>query len=384
MKKDRVFPILKVLCFAVIFFLVLFCASYILRPSITMQGNNERLGLLGYYAEPENTIDVLYLGSSDATAFWSPWNAWQTAGFTSYTYGKSMLRASMFEGLLDEALKTQDPSVVVVSVRTILQSGSTVEETALRSVTDALPYSTLNRWKMISRNRGQIVLTANDVENDGTGEPDRSLFGLLPFYFDIMKYHENWQNIWEGSFNYRLLGSFRSNTKGFLIGTGSQSQTRDSSVSGIRETLALDSTAEEALLSLMKRARRDGFEMLFVMPPYCETESDRMLYNRAAEIISGAGFELVDFNEYFTEIGLDVETDYYDPGHTNFLGAVKYTEYLIRWLKEHYDLPDHRGDPSFADWTDGLAEWEKLETEAVLTCLSRRNSVFYLPDSDPE
>ena len=120
--------IFKSLIFVLIFFMLLFHISGILRPSITIEGNNEKLGMLGYYAEPKNTIDVLYFGSSDATAFWIPFKAYEQAGFTSYTYGKSMMRASMFEDMLDEALKTQSPSLVIISLRTILQSGDTVEE----------------------------------------------------------------------------------------------------------------------------------------------------------------------------------------------------------------------------------------------------------------
>lgn len=376
MKKHHFPLILKSLAFLLIFFGLLFHISNVLRPEVTIQGNNERLGMLGIYAEPKNTIDVLYFGSSDATAFWSPFTAYEQAGFTSYTYGKSMMRASMFEDMLDEALKTQSPSLVIVSLRTILQSGDTVEEAALRSVTDSLPYSTLNRWKMIFRNHGKIILSDNAIENEGTGEPTKGLFAEIPFYFDIMKYHDNWQHIWEGSYHYRGLGRFSSSTKGYFVGTGCVPQKRDPSVSQISKSMELSEGAENALHALMQRADRDGFNILFVMPPYCESTEDRMHFNRAAALISEAGHTVIDFNDFWNEIGMDAENDFYDPGHTNILGARKFTAFLTDYLSTHYDLPDRRTDPRYAAWQEGLENWHKTVSDALRNTISKRKFVF--------
>ena len=368
--------IFKSLIFVLIFFILLFHISCVLRPSITIEGNNEKLGMLGYYAEPKNTIDVLYFGSSDATAFWIPFKAYEQAGFTSYTYGKSMMRASMFEDMLDEALKTQSPSLVIISLRTILQSGDTVEEAALRSVSDALPYSTINRWKLIFRNRGKIVPAGNLIENGGTGEPDTGLFAEVPYYFDIMKYHDNWQNIWEGSYHYRSIGEFESGTKGYFVRTGIQPQKRDGTIPKIQKTTELSSSAETALKSLIRKADENGFDLLFVMPPYCETAQDRMLFNRAAEIISASGYTAIDFNEMYDEIGIDELNDYYDPGHTNVIGAGKYTEYLAGYLSSRYGLEKHLSGQDRSNWDQGLELWKAEEKEAIRNCLSKRKTIF--------
>lgn len=370
--RKRFSRLLKVFVFVVLFFVLLLRFSYMLRPAITIEGNNEKLGLLGYYAEKENTIDVLYIGSSDATVFWIPLNAYRDAGFTSYTYGKSMLRASMFEDLLNEALRTQKPSLVVVSMRTILQSDNVIEEASLRSVTDALPYSSANRWKMIFHNRGNVVFSQNAAENGENGLPDKGILANIPLYFDIMKYHDNWQTVWEGSFHYDDLGRFSSSTKGFFIGTGVKSQNRDTSVPFRNETKEPALSAEKTLRALIEKAKKEKFEILFVMPPYCETAADRMLFNRAAEIIAGSGGKAVDFNEYYDLIGMDESLDYYDPGHTNILGARKFTAFLTGWLSENYDLPDHRGDPSYASWNEDLNAWTSSEADAMRKCLSKQ------------
>ena len=323
--------LIKALLFLLIFFGLLFHFSYILRPTITTIENNERLNLLGYYGEKKNSFDMLYFGSSDATVYWMPYNGFREAGISSYTYGKSMMRATMFEDLLDEALKTQSPSLVVVSMRTILESGETVEEAALRSVTDSLPYTSASRWKMIWRNRNRIVLTSDEKNKGGSGEPTRDPFAILPFFFDIWKYHDNWDNIWEDSYNFGRLGEFTSDTKGFLIRTFREPQKRDASVSQITETIPLSETVENTLHTLMKKADEQGFDLLFVMAPYCESGKTRMMYNRAAELIAEGGYRSVDFNEVFEEIGINEKTDFYDERHLNTLGAEKYTSYFISY-----------------------------------------------------
>ena len=41
---------------------------------------------------------------------------------------------------------------------------------------------------------------------------------------------------------------------------------------------------------------------------------------------------------------LNFDTDFYNENHVNIFGADKYTDFLIAYLKEHYNLPDRRKD----------------------------------------
>ena len=40
--------------------------------------------------------------------------------------------------------------------------------------------------------------------------------------------------------------------------------------------------------------------------------------------------------------------------------------YGAEYLKEHYDLPDHRGDTAYASWDQNLAEWKQLYANQML------------------
>ncbi|MBQ9644464.1 MAG: SGNH/GDSL hydrolase family protein, partial [Lachnospiraceae bacterium] len=72
------------------------------------------------------------------------------------------------------------------------------------------------------------------------------------------------------------------------------------------------------------------------------------------------------------EMEIDGLTDYYDNrAHTNALGSEKVTAYLGQYLREHYDLPDRRGDAAYASWDEAYARWQSEHAEAVREILSK-------------
>lgn len=63
-----------------------------------------------------------------------------------------------------------------------------------------------------------------------------------------------------------------------------------------------------------------------------------------------------------SEIDINWESDSYDGGeHLNYNGAVKVSSFIGNYLKENYNLPDHREDDSFASWNDTLLDNSKKE-----------------------
>ena len=47
-------------------------------------------------------------------------------------------------------------------------------------------------------------------------------------------------------------------------------------------------------------------------------------------------------------------------------GAGKVTAYLGSWLKENYDLPDHRGEAGYDHWNENLVKYEERLEELGL------------------
>ncbi len=69
-------PLVRALAFGCILLALLLCTQEVLAP---------KGGCIdGFYAEPEDTIDVIFLGSSHANAAFAPAQMWREQGFTGY------------------------------------------------------------------------------------------------------------------------------------------------------------------------------------------------------------------------------------------------------------------------------------------------------------
>lgn len=72
-------------------------------------------------------------------------------------------------------------------------------------------------------------------------------------------------------------------------------------------------------------------------------EEKQKMYNYMEDIINGRGYEFLNMNDYYDEMGLDFAADFSDyGGHVNAVGAEKCSTFLGRYLVEHYGIEDKR------------------------------------------
>ena len=95
--------------------LLLHFAGAVLRPAHTDYGSTWD----AYLCEPEDSIDVLFLGSSYAYCDWSPAAMYAGSGLTGYVMGGSEQTPAITYWYLKEALETQSPSVVVMEASSL-------------------------------------------------------------------------------------------------------------------------------------------------------------------------------------------------------------------------------------------------------------------------
>ena len=60
---------------------------------------------------------------------------------------------------------------------------------------------------------------------------------------------------------------------------------------------------------------------------------------------------------------MDFSKDFYNIRHVNLFGAEKYTAFLEKYIKENYDLPDHRTEEEYKTWHDEYARFAQEEAE---------------------
>ena len=333
--------IMRVFIFLVIICLLIVWLSYLLRPIDVY-----RTVISGYYAEPKDTLDAVYIGGSVCFKYWMPLTAWNEHGYTSYNFSTDALPPQLIKYYVTEALKTQSPRLFIIDVRPFEFGDVKIakdltymyREAALRRGIDSFNYS-LNRADMIK----------NCV-------PDEQL--KLEYYFDIIKYHANFDQLSAESFRYSF-NKRKNYTKGYTV-LAERADVVKNDFSDISELKPITPNMEGLLIDLTDHLERLDIKALFIVAPYpIYVENDQKVHNYMGEIITERGFDFLDCNKCYDDIGLDFETDFYDNNHVNVLGALKYTQFLSGYLHDRYEFEDKRNDPAYASWHEDYRLFSK-------------------------
>lgn len=334
--------------FIALFLYLLMTVTYIIRTNGDVKDR-----FTGFYAEKDNTIDVVMVGSSPVYPYYAAPMMWGQYGFRAYPISTNLQRPVAAVGLLEEVRKTQTPSLYVFEMRmyTAREMDLTNNMAYTRGVTDNMKYS-WNRMKVINA-------MVEDVSERYT------------YYFDIFKYHSNWKTMVLPE----QLACFRyekpDDQKGYVM-TDEVGPCEAVDTSGITERLPMPEYQEECLENLLDYLEENELQALFILSPTVMEEEKQKMYNYMGDIISGRGYEFLNMNDYYGEIGLDFAADFSDyGGHVNALGAEKCTAFLSGYLVENYGIKDRRGEKGYESWDAAYSQWLKELEEAKVTIAKR-------------
>ena len=323
---------------------LLFC--YLNKVFSMGDADANRQTFKAFYAEPKNTIDVMYLGTSASNRYFINPLAYKEEGITCFTVATMGMPMFFVPDLIDEVQKTQDPKLYIIEMRWLLKNRDMITDAHIRRVTDNLKYSSIKRdavdtaFAVMDGSKGML----GDIGEKG-----------LDYYIPILKYHGR---LAEGSMSpgdFKLT-STKNQTKGYVMSFNTTKQVNQfpGRVSKKREPLS--DIAEDALNATLDKCdelTKDGdVKVLFVLSPYCCLKGQKPIFNTAFDMVRDRGYKVLDFNRpvMYEELGLDFDKDYYNSKHVNYIGAEKYTRYLTGYLKDHYKLPDHRGESGYESW----------------------------------
>jgi hypothetical protein len=341
--------LLKIIIFIAIFVWIIISLTYILRTN-----GYEKDRFTGFYAEADNTIDAIIIGSSPVYPGYCGPKLWGETGITMYPLSTNMQRPIAGYYLVKEALKTQSPDLFIFEMRMYTANESDLVSSPghTRSVTDNLKYS----WNRI------------EAINAMTADSEVFTEAKYTYYFDIFKYHSNWRTLFMWSQIRDLTYEYPDDLKGYVF-KDNVGPTEYVDISGITETEPIEDIQEECLYNLLNLLKENNQNALFIVTPYTtDIESKQAEYNYIKEIVESYGYNFLNMNEaeYAEEIGLDYGVDFADYGnHLNAVGASKVTEYLGQYLTDNYNLEDKRGDSTYASWDEAyelyLEEYKEAE-----------------------
>ena len=276
--------------------------------------------------QKENTVDVIFCGSSHVYCDIATGVLWDNYGISAFDLGGAEAPAWATYYHLKDAFRNQKPKLVCyeISVAAIYPMLTQVDSWAADN----------NYGMSISKDRYE-QLKANSEEKEFSKR-------LLPL--GVM--HSRYSDLCENDFK-DVNNSI--NYKGFDPRERVYPMERQD-MSGIKDTEPCSEKAEQYIRKIIELCRENDTELLFFVSPYRESEEERKIYNYIDQIADESGIPHINYNDFIDDIGLDFGCDFHDYTHLNFFGDYKFSDYLGKTLQEKYELSDHRGDINYQSW----------------------------------
>lgn len=299
------------------------------------------------FFERADDIDVLFLGNSHLLNAVFPMELWDDYGIAAYNLANYNNTIPLSYWVLQCALESCTPKMVVVDVYYVGQSGKLSESSGdVHTALDGFPMS-------VTKLRAIQDLTSDRDAMDAYG--NRYIDLKYEYFFPLALYHARWESLTRDDFkpekNQQLGAQMAIN------------------VAQPAEYDIIASAGDEEgwgfvyLRKIIEECQARGIDVLLVNAPYPPAgENDQYESNAVYYLAEECGVEYIDF-VYMDQI-VDYSTDCYDPSsHLNPSGARKVTDYLGQYIADAYDMPDHRLEERYAAWNEDYSTYVDLKLQ---------------------
>ncbi len=327
-------------------FLVLIAAlvgSYLfLDKVLTDKTGNGILQAREMYAQPRNTVDVVFLGSSHIHYDVNTALLWEDYGIASYDYSAAEQPLWITYYYLKEFCKYQDPKLVVLDLYSPAR------------------YKEDHHYDYLAENLEGVRFSANKLAMLwNSSEPDR----FMDFFPSMGAYHTRWSELDEKDWEYAMTSrSERAAFKGYTPYFYQESQ--EEPELNQEQSGGITLKSEIYLQKIIDYCKKHKIELFLIVAPYITTDQDELVYNRVHEIADMNGIRFNSTNYYYNIMEMDFDTDFADVSHLNYSGSCKFTEYLGGEIKDMFDIPDRRGLERWESWDRNVEEISKTVQEA--------------------
>lgn len=334
-----------------IFIIILAFAVSSLTSLFTIKTGHRAKLIQGVYKDTGKSYDVVFLGSSHMNGTMNPNVFWGEHGITSFNYATGGQPIDVTYYLLREIIKKHDNPIVVVDLYYTGLTRDFGDEGYIRYVLDSMKLST------------------NKIEAVMNTTPKKEwLSYLVPF----IKYHNRWKELKEEDFNLYSTSAYYA--KGFDA-SRVQYGKDFKSVGPVKGISDLPPKSQLYLDKIIDLSKKEGFKLVFTNAPYDYSSTvgvkgwhkqPARMFNKIAEIAKQSSIPFINYNDILDEIGFDPKKDMYNIGHLNVNGAKKVSSHMGKFLKENYELKDHRGDEEYAQWNADYNYYLQVEAAAAL------------------
>jgi hypothetical protein len=262
--------------------------------------------------EPENSLDVLFVGNSECADVYAPVQLYGENGFTSYNAGSSGQHFADSYAILKEELKRQKPKLIVIETNSLF--------------VDYDLYNTKN-WLEI------LVQRVFPITHYHSFYKLAKLPELIPSRITETKTAASRKGYWA-----------RFKSKPYKGSTDYMNQ------NAVEQSIPVRN--QRYLERVLELARDNQTSVMLVSSPSPKNWTKGMNLG-VSDWAQQNGVYFLDLNEHLEDINIDWNTDSLDQGdHINHNGSKKVNAYLGKIIQQRYTLADHRSDKDYQSWTD--------------------------------
>ena len=306
----------RLLSFALVLLVLMFGASLIFQP----KGNSKESGMLdstanGILGEPENTIDTLIIGDSEAYSAFVPLKIWTESGITSYVCATSAQVLCYSYEFLEKTFEKQQPRIVMLETNAIFRD-TNVSQSLTNELEKSLGFFRFhNRWK---------TLTKTDITS-------------------------------ALSVNY----SCKSDMKGYRFSRKAKITDTTGYMAYTTDVEAIAHLNEMLIKRISHLCKKNGAKLVLYSAPSVENY-DYARHNALTDLAETLGCEYIDMNLMRSEVPVNWKYSSTDGGdHLNYAGAIKVSDYVAKYLSELKLFEDKRLDPNYSEWIAALQKFNE-------------------------
>ena len=323
MKKS----ILRIISFMIILTICLWQLNNIFAPkygdgiySVTM-----------FYEQENNSIDVLFLGSSHAFENINTGTLWDEYGLASYIMGGSVQSLWNTYYYLEEALKTQHPKLIVL---------------------DAFSTTFIDNYLWdanIIKNTFGLRWSSTKINAIKTSVPQELWWD---YFLEYCQYHTRYKQIDKSDFLPNQDDRLYDNWKGFGCNMVTD-PIECPDVTAVTERTELLSKSEKYYRKIIELAQSNNIPIYIIIAPYGGiTEDDQKVFNKAADIAAEYNVPFTNYNLCIEKTNIDFLDDAADYEHLNYKGNQKFSVALGKDIVGQFNVPDRRNDSNYESWEE--------------------------------
>lgn len=337
--KTKLLYLTKIIVFLIIVFVLLMVLSFRTKPTIDSQI------ITNFSSVKKNTVDVLFSGTSGVMRGISPLEIYKENGITSYNVVQSFNNNSFDYFFIKDALRRQSPKVVILDVERIFDGA--LRENEIHFVLDGLP---LNQCKL-------------EILNSNIMEGNYDLFDRLSFVVPFFRHHnDNFiKAINKGSnkvCNDAIAYGYKYTS---FVGYKELDPNYMSRKDGDLTVHFKKTHSIEYIEKIKQMLDEKGIKLVLFCPPHVGlwTNDKHEFVQKFADKL---GVPFLDINMEYDKTKIDLKTDFMDQGHhLNIVGAEKLSKFMAKYLKDNYNLEDHRNDDNYSQYKNDLVKYEEYK-----------------------